>query len=70
MSAEVKPPVQLKHLTHPQIHIDYYEWLNKLQADPNSFEHKFMLKHSKSFADFHAIAMWVWSRSRESIPKQ
>ena len=54
-----------KGLTHPQIHIDYYKWLNTVKSD--SFLMGFVDKHSKNLDDFHAIAMWVWGASREEL---
>ena len=54
-----------KGLTHPQIHIDYYEWLEKEKTDP--FNKKFIEDNSRNFREFHAIAMWAWSCSRERL---
>jgi hypothetical protein len=57
----------LRHLLHPQIHIDYYEWLESIKKDPDDFSRRFIADHSRNMHEFSAIAMWAWSRSRETI---
>ena len=52
-------------LTHPQIHLDYYEWLDSIRNDKVTQE--FIKQHCPRFDDFHAIAMFVWSASRETL---
>ena len=54
-------------LTHPTIHLDYYEWLSSVKKSES--EMRFVKDFSKSFEDFHAIAMFAWSRSRETVKK-
>jgi hypothetical protein len=46
-------------LKHPQIHLDYYKWLETAKEDN-------FWKSKCSFEVFHSIAMWVWSCSRET----
>lgn len=55
-------------VTHPQIHLDYYKWLGEMQKD--DFNKRFMEQYSKDFQSFHAIAMWVWSVSRETLANE
>jgi len=50
--------VLARGVTHPQIHVDYYAWLSSLPE----FDRKFM-----ATATPHGIAMWAWSRSRETL---
>lgn len=47
-----------KHITHPQIHVDYYEWLGGL----TDFDRNFLKTASPT-----GIAMWAWSLSRERL---
>ena len=54
-----------KGLTHPQIHVDYYKWLELVKND--AFFKKFIERYSSSPENFHAIAMWAWSASRETL---
>jgi hypothetical protein len=55
-------------LTHPQIHLDYYEWLNKIKKDVGI--QTFISLYGFSAMDFHAIAMFVWTASREELAKK
>lgn len=56
-------------ITHPQIHLDYYQWLSNL----SEFDANFLLKHAKGenitekWQNINAIAMYAWSRSRETL---
>ena len=50
--------VLARGVTHPQIHVDYYAWLASLPE----FDRRFM-----ATANPHGIAMWAWSRSRETL---
>lgn len=52
-------------LTHPTIHIHYYDWLEEIKKD--AFSVKFREDHSRNYQEFDAIAMWAWSRSRENL---
>lgn len=45
-------------LTHPTIHIDFYEWLQGLSEQER--------KHMAEW-DGHDVAMWVWTQSRETL---
>lgn len=61
-----------KHLTHPQIHCDYYEWLKNLDVWTKSFfiERASGATDEERFQNFHGIAMAVWSMSREIAAEQ
>jgi hypothetical protein len=52
-------------VTHPTIHMDYYKWLQSVKLD--AFQRGFVEQHSKDWEAFHAIAMWVFSASREVL---
>lgn len=52
-------------VAHPTIHGDYYKWLSSIKAD--SAEDRFRAATCPDFRQFHAIAMWAWTRSRETL---
>ena len=45
-------------LTHPTIHMDFYEWLQGLSDQER--------KHMAEW-DGHDVAMWAWTQSRETL---
>jgi methylaspartate ammonia-lyase len=49
-------------VSHPTIHIDFYEWLNSLTP----YDRAFMSKYAE-LKDGKAIAMFAWSRARETL---
>jgi hypothetical protein len=48
-------------VTHPQIHLDYYNWLKTLSESDEKF---------LATATCYGIAMWAWSRSREILKEK
>lgn len=54
-------------LTHPTIHVDYYKWLGEVKN--KAFESGFIKEHAPDFRHFHAIAMWVWTESRDTAAR-
>lgn len=55
----------LKEVTHPTIHIRYYDWLAGLAQSDKDFITKMMLENNP-----HGLIMWAWSVSRELIRRQ
>jgi len=55
-------------LTHPQIHCDYYTWLETVKQDHIMMG--LIEKHATSFVGAHALMMEAWSRSRELLAKR
>lgn len=55
-------------VTHPTIDVDYYLWLDTIK--PGTTEHTFMVAHTETFQDFHAIAQWVWGKSRMTLKQK
>jgi hypothetical protein len=57
--AEIEKYAAMKRsLTHPTIHLDYYDWLERNKNTD-------FWKSYCGFKTFHAIAMWVWTESRQ-----
>lgn len=66
MQQQLQTDVIKEGLTHPTIHVDYYSWFESL----NEEELLFVSNHSRNKQEFHAIAMWAWTMSRESLKKK
>jgi hypothetical protein len=52
-------------VTHPTIHVDYYQWLN----DMTPFEREFVKKQCEE-KNAHGLLMFAWSRSRETLKEK
>lgn len=52
-------------LSHPTIHLRYYEWLAALAHDQKDFIAKMMADNNPN-----GLLMWAWSVSRESARRE
>ena len=53
-------------VSHPQIHVDYYAWLEFVKNG----EYATKLIGKVGFQNFHTIAMWAFSQSRETLKEK
>lgn len=52
-------------VAHPQVHLDYYEWLKTMSESDKNY-----LTQRLSPVQLRDMGVWIWSKSRECLKRQ